>query len=63
METLASCCPLPPWNHPSSKPATGYDWDTFAADLATLIDTLGLENAVLVGHSMGTGEVTRYLGT
>ena len=45
----------------SSKPATGYDWDTFAADLATLIDTLGLEHAALVGHSMGTGEVTRYL--
>jgi non-heme chloroperoxidase len=47
----------------SSKPATGYDWDTFAADLATLIDKLGLEHAALVGHSMGTGEVTRYLST
>jgi non-heme chloroperoxidase len=47
----------------SSKPASGYDWDTFAADLAVLIDTLGLEHAVLVGHSMGTGEVTRYLST
>ena len=47
----------------SSKPATGYDWDTFAADLNVLIDKLGLEHATLVGHSMGTGEVTRYLGT
>jgi len=47
----------------SSQPATGYDWDTFAADLATLIDKLGLERVTLVGHSMGTGEVTRYLGT
>jgi non-heme chloroperoxidase len=47
----------------SSQPATGYDWDTFAADLATVIDTLGLEGVTLVGHSMGTGEVTRYLGT
>jgi non-heme chloroperoxidase len=47
----------------SSQPATGYDWDTFAADLAALIDRLGLDRVTLVGHSMGTGEVTRYLGT
>ena len=47
----------------SSQPATGYDWDTFAADLNVLINKLGLEHATLVGHSMGTGEVTRYLGT
>ncbi len=47
----------------SSQPASGYDWDTFAADLSTLIDALGLEHVTLVGHSMGTGEVTRYLGT
>ena len=46
----------------SSKPASGYDWDTFAADLSTLINVLGLDNVDLVGHSMGTGEVTRYLG-
>jgi non-heme chloroperoxidase len=46
----------------SSQPASGYDWDTFAADLSTLIDKLGLDNVTLVGHSMGTGEVTRYLG-
>jgi non-heme chloroperoxidase len=45
----------------SSQPATGYDWDTFAADLDTLINTLGLDHVTLVGHSMGTGEVTRYL--
>ena len=47
----------------SSQPTTGYDYDTFAADLSTLLDHLDLHNAVLVGHSMGTGEVTRYLGT
>jgi pimeloyl-ACP methyl ester carboxylesterase len=47
----------------SSQPATGYDYDTFAADLNTLLDHLDLHDAVLVGHSMGTGEVTRYLGT
>jgi non-heme chloroperoxidase len=45
----------------SSMPATGYDWDTFAADLSVLIDTLALDGVTLVGHSMGTGEVTRYL--
>jgi non-heme chloroperoxidase len=45
----------------SSQPATGYDYDTFAADLAALLDHLDLHDAVLVGHSMGTGEVTRYL--
>ncbi len=47
----------------SSQPTTGYDYDTFAADLSTLLDHLDLHDAVLVGHSMGTGEVTRYLGT
>ena len=46
----------------SSKPTTGYDYDTFAADLATVLDTLDLRDAVLVGFSMGTGEVGRYLG-
>ena len=46
----------------SSQPASGYDYDTFAADLNGLLDTLDLREAVLVGHSMGTGEVTRYLG-
>ena len=46
----------------SSQPAGGYNYDTFAADLHALMETLDLHDAVLVGHSMGTGEVTRYLG-
>ena len=46
----------------SSQPTIGYDYDTFAADLNTLLEYLDLSDAVLVGHSMGTGEVTRYLG-
>jgi pimeloyl-ACP methyl ester carboxylesterase len=46
----------------SSQPTTGYDYDTFAADLNTLLETLDLREVTLVGHSMGTGEVTRYLG-
>jgi pimeloyl-ACP methyl ester carboxylesterase len=46
----------------SSKPATGYDYDTFTSDLRTLMETLDLRDVTLVGHSMGTGEVTRYLG-
>jgi non-heme chloroperoxidase len=45
----------------SSQPVVGYDYDTFAADLATLLEHLDLRDAVLVGHSMGTGEVSRYL--
>ena len=45
----------------SSQPAVGYDYDTFAADLNILMNTLDLQQATLVGHSMGTGEVTRYL--
>jgi non-heme chloroperoxidase len=45
----------------SSQPATGYDYDTFAADLKVVLDTLDLREVTLVGHSMGTGEVTRYL--
>jgi non-heme chloroperoxidase len=47
----------------SSQPAIGYDYDSFAADLSTLLELLDLREAVLVGHSMGTGEVTRYLGS
>ena len=47
----------------SSQPVVGYDYDTFAADLAALLDHLDLRDAVLVGHSMGTGEVTRYLAS
>jgi len=46
----------------SSQPTTGYDWDTFANDLHTLMETLDLRDVTLVGHSMGTGEVTRFLG-
>jgi non-heme chloroperoxidase len=46
----------------SSQPTSGYDYDTFASDLQTLLQTLDLRDVTLVGHSMGTGEVTRYLG-
>jgi pimeloyl-ACP methyl ester carboxylesterase len=46
----------------SSKPATGYHYDTFAADLDKLLRKLNLKKVALVGFSMGTGEVTRYLG-
>lgn len=46
----------------SSKPWTGYDYDTFAADLKAVLDTLDLRDAALVGFSMGGGEVARYLG-
>ena len=46
----------------SSKPTSGYDYDTFAEDLNKLILTLDLHNAMLVGFSMGGGEVARYLG-
>ena len=45
----------------SSQPSVGYDYDTFAADLATVLDVLDLTDVVLVGFSMGTGEVARYL--
>src|SRR6202008_1291595 len=47
----------------SSQPTVGYDYDTFAADLKALLDHLDLRDATLAGFSMGTGEVTRYLGT
>jgi non-heme chloroperoxidase len=46
----------------SSKPAIGYDYDTFAADLDALLCALDLTGVSLVGHSMGTGEITRYIG-
>src|ERR1700716_3380168 len=45
----------------SSQPTIGYDYDTFAADLNALLGHLDLNDIVLVGFSMGTGEVTRYL--
>jgi non-heme chloroperoxidase len=46
----------------SSQPTAGYDYDTFTADLHTLLEDLDLHDVILAGHSMGTGEVTRYLG-
>jgi non-heme chloroperoxidase len=46
----------------SSKPATGYDYDTFAEDLHKLVTALDLRDFALVGFSMGGGEVARYLG-
>ena len=42
----------------SSQPAVGYNYDTFAADLHALMEKLDLHDAVLVGHSMGSGDVT-----
>ncbi|MBY6351521.1 alpha/beta fold hydrolase [Rhodococcoides corynebacterioides] len=45
----------------SSQPESGYDYDTFAADLSVLLETLDLRDATLVGFSMGGGEVVRYL--
>ena len=47
----------------SSKPASGYDYDTFAEDLHKLVTALDLRDFALVGFSMGGGEVARYLGT
>jgi non-heme chloroperoxidase len=45
----------------SGQPSTGYNYDTFAGDLDKLMTRLDLRDAVLVGFSMGTGEVVRYL--
>jgi pimeloyl-ACP methyl ester carboxylesterase len=47
----------------SSKPTSGYDYDTFAQDLHKLVTKLDLREFALVGFSMGGGEVARYLGT
>ena len=47
----------------SSKVGSGYDYDTFAADLNTLLETLDLRGVILVGFSMGTGELARYVKT
>ena len=46
----------------SSQPWNGNEMDTYADDLATLVETLNLKNAIHVGHSTGGGEVARYLG-
>jgi len=46
----------------SSQPAVGYNYDTFASDLNTVLTSLSLTDVCLVGFSMGTGEVTRYIG-
>ena len=53
----------PPGFGESSKPSTGYDYDTFAEDLHKLVTELDLRDFALVGFSMGRGEVARYLGT
>ena len=46
----------------SSQPWNGNEMNTYADDLATLMDTLNLKNAVLIGFSAGGGEVARYIG-
>ncbi len=45
----------------SSQPRQGYDMDTFADDLAALVEALDLRDATFVGHSMGGGETVRYV--
>jgi non-heme chloroperoxidase len=45
----------------SDRPTSGHDYDTYAADLSAVVSALDLQDAVLVGFSMGTGEVARYL--
>lgn len=47
----------------SSRPATGYDFDRLAADLDTVLTELDLRQVTLVGFSLGTGELARYVGT
>ena len=46
----------------SDRPWSGYDYDTLAKDLNDLITKLGLTDAIIVGFSMGGGEVARYIG-
>ena len=46
----------------SSQPFHGNDMDTYADDFAAVMEALDLKNAILVGHSTGGGEVTRYIG-
>jgi non-heme chloroperoxidase len=45
----------------SDRPTSGHDYDTYAADLSALVSALDLQDAVLVGFSMGSGEVTSYI--
>jgi len=45
----------------STQTANGHDMDTYAADVAELVATLDLRNAIHIGHSTGGGEVTRYV--
>jgi non-heme chloroperoxidase len=47
----------------SDQPLNGYNYDTFAADLNTLITELVLEDVILIAHSMGGGELARYVGS
>jgi peroxiredoxin len=47
----------------SDKPTSGHDYDTYAADLSHLLARVDVHDAVLVGFSMGSGEVARYLST
>jgi pimeloyl-ACP methyl ester carboxylesterase len=47
----------------SSRPGTGYDFDTLAADLDKLLTELDLRDVTLAGFSLGTGEISRYIGT
>ncbi len=47
----------------SSRPTVGYDWDTLAADLDQVLTQLDLRDATVVGLSLGTGELARYIGT
>ena len=46
----------------SSAPTTGYDFDTLSGDLDTVMRTLDVQDATLIGFSLGTGEVARYIG-
>lgn len=45
----------------SDRPTSGHDYDTYAADLSALVSALDLQDAVLVGFSMGSGEVISYI--
>src|SRR3954447_513962 len=47
----------------SSRPAGGYGFDTLAADLDALLTALDVRDATLIGFSLGTGELARYIGT